>query len=56
MTTNQTIKIDREIREFLRECMSGQCLGIAAWAARILKAGAMTMTDLERCLNLGFEF
>jgi hypothetical protein len=52
----QTIRLDADLRAFLREVCSGQCLALAAWATRILRAGSMTMADLERCLNLGFEF
>jgi hypothetical protein len=58
MTTNANdkIRLDADLRAFLRECMNGQCLAIAAWATKILRAGEMTMADLERCLNLGFQF
>ncbi len=55
-TDATTIRLDRDLRMFLREVMSGQSLSLAAWAARICRAGQMTMADLERCLNLGFEF
>ncbi len=57
--TNQPdtyIDLDRDLRAFLRECVGGQCLAIAAWAKRLLDADRMTEKDLERCLNLGFEF
>jgi hypothetical protein len=54
-TMATTIKTDKQITRFLRTCTAGQCLGIAAWAATILKTGQMTMRDLERCFNLGFE-
>lgn len=56
MTTNANdkIRLDADLRAFLRECRKGQCLAIAAWATKILRAGEMTMADLERCLNLGF--
>jgi len=53
---DQMIALDPDLRAFLNECFSCQSLGIAAWAARILRARKMTMKDLERCLNLGFEF
>ncbi|NLE59327.1 MAG: hypothetical protein GX616_13280 [Planctomycetes bacterium] len=58
MTTNANdkIRLDADLRAFLRECRKGQCLAIAAWATKVLRAGEMTMADLERCLNLGFEF
>ena len=52
----QAIRLDADLRAFLRECASCQSLAISGWARRILKAGAMTTKDLERCLNLGFEF
>lgn len=52
----QPITLDGELRKFLREVCSGQCLALAAWATKILRARQMTMADLERCLNLGFEF
>jgi hypothetical protein len=52
----QPIALDGELRRFLREVCSGQCLALAAWAAKILRARQMTMADLTRCLNLGFEF
>ncbi|HKQ48617.1 MAG TPA: hypothetical protein VJZ71_11150 [Phycisphaerae bacterium] len=59
-TTNandsKPIALDRDLRAFLRECLSCQSLAIGAWASRILRAGTMTLKDLERCLNLGFEF
>lgn len=51
---NDRIRLDADLRAFLRTCRAGQCLAIAAWAAKILRAGAMTGADLERCLNLGF--
>ena len=50
-----TIKLDRALRKFLRECMSCQSPAIAAWATRILKARQMTADDLKRCFVLGFE-
>ena len=50
------IALDPALREFLRACASCQSLAIGAWASRILKAGEMTQKDMERCLNLGFEF
>ena len=61
MATNKTtdpaeVRLDAGLRAFLRKARAGQCLAIAAWAAQILRAGRMTMADLERCLNLGFEF
>ena len=60
-TTNERddakpIALDPDLRAFLRECLSCQSLAIGAWASRILRAGEMTLKDLERCLNLGFEF
>ncbi len=54
--TTETVKLDDDLRAFLRECAGCQCLSIAAWAARILRADQMSMADLERCLTLGFEF
>ena len=62
MTTNHdghadtTLRLDANLRAFLRACAACQSLAISGWARRILKAGAMTTKDLERCLNLGFEF
>lgn len=58
MTTdaNDKIRLDADLRAFLRECRKGQSLALATWATKILRAGQMTMTDLERCLNLGFDF
>lgn len=53
---SKPITLDPDLRAFLRDCLSCQSLAIAAWASRILKAGEMTLKDLERCLNLGFEF
>lgn len=50
------IKLDADLRKFLRDVRAGQCLALAAWAAKILRAREMEMHDLERCLNLGFEF
>ena len=58
-TTNDRdgeIKFDTNLRAFLREVRACQCLALAAWAAKVLRAGKMQMNDLERCLNLGFEF
>ncbi len=52
---NEIIGLDRDLRAFLKEVRAGQCLALAAWAAKLLRAGAMTMADLERCFNLGFE-
>lgn len=53
---SKPIMLDTDLRAFLRDCLSCQSPAIAAWARRILKAGEMTPRDLERCLNLGFEF
>ena len=54
---SRPITLDHDLRDFLRgECLTCQSLAIAAWASRILRAKTMTMQDLERCLNLGFEF
>jgi len=50
------IQLDADLRAFLEEVMSCQSLGLAAWATRIVRRGTMTMSDLERCLVLGFEF
>ena len=50
------IALDADLKAFLRETTNGQCLALAAWATQILRAGWMTPVDLERCLNLGFEF
>lgn len=59
-TTNnerdEKVALDADLRAFLKECFSCQSLAISAWAARILRAGEMTVKNLERCLNLGFEF
>ncbi|OQZ06073.1 MAG: hypothetical protein B6D36_06850 [Planctomycetes bacterium UTPLA1] len=52
---DEKVALDPDLRAFLKECFSCQSLAISAWAARILRAGAITMKDLERCLNLGFE-
>lgn len=53
----QPIALDADLRAFLRdECVGCQSLAIAAWATHLLRAGEMTVRDLERCLNLGFEF
>jgi hypothetical protein len=51
----QPIALDGDLRKFLREVRSGQCLALAAWATKILRARRMTMADLTRCVNLGFE-
>ncbi|TWT44996.1 hypothetical protein RAS1_14160 [Phycisphaerae bacterium RAS1] len=51
-----TMRLDNDLRKFLRECARCQCLGIAAWASRILRAREMAVADMERCLKLGFEF
>ena len=48
------IRLDAELRGFMRECMSCQSLGIAAWATRIMRREWLTMQDLERALGLGF--
>ncbi len=53
---SKAIRLDADLRAFLREVASGQCLALAAWAAKLLRAQQMKMADLERCLNLGFEF
>ncbi|MGD8453644.1 MAG: hypothetical protein PVJ57_17665 [Phycisphaerae bacterium] len=53
--TNE-IRLDAALKRFLRETASCQSPSLAAWATQILRAGRMTMSDLERCLNLGFEF
>ncbi len=53
---SKPITLDRDLRAFLKECLSCQSPAIGVWASRILKAGEMTLNDLERCLNLGFEF
>jgi len=50
------IKLDRDLRRFLRQVRSGQSLWLGAWASRVLDAGEMMMADLEKCLNLGFDF
>jgi hypothetical protein len=39
----QLIRLDADLRAFLREVCSGQCLALAAWASRLLRAGCMTM-------------
>ena len=48
------VRLDPELRGFMRECMSCQSPGIAAWATRIMRQGWLTMQDLERALALGF--
>lgn len=54
---NDTIlQLDKDLRAFLRECAGCQSLAISNWARRLLKAREMTLSDMERCLNLGFEF
>lgn len=53
---DEKVVLDPDVRAFLKECMSCQSLAIGAWATRLLRAGTMTLKDLERCLNLGFEF
>jgi hypothetical protein len=57
MTTNanHAIRLDPDLRAFLKGVRTCQCLALAAWAAKILRANLMTMSDLERCFNLGFE-
>ena len=55
-TTPTEIRLDADLRAFLLDAMSCQSPGIAAWATKIMRAGRMTMADLERCLILGFEF
>lgn len=52
----EKVALDADLRGFLKDCLSCQSPAISAWAARILKAKAMTTQDLKRCLNLGFEF
>ena len=54
--TNATIKLDADLTAFLRTVMAGQCLALAAWASQLVRRGEMTTADLERCMNLGFEF
>lgn len=56
MQDSKPIRLDTDLRSFLREVASGQCLALAAWASKLLRADQMMMADLERCLNLGFEF
>lgn len=53
-----TIPLDKDLRTFLRKDVLADCQSpaIAGWACRILRAKRMTMADLERCLNLGFEY
>ena len=51
----QTIKLDRDLRAFLRDCMNCQSPALAAWATRIMRANKMTVSDLARAINLGFE-
>jgi hypothetical protein len=53
-TTSQ-IDLDNELQEFLAEVGAGQSLALAAWAARILERGSLTMRELERCFALGFQ-
>ena len=59
MTTNAnnttTIRIDGELSRFLRRVRAGQCLGLAAWAAKLLRRGEISEPDLTRCFTLGFE-
>ena len=54
IATNQ-VALDDELHAFLLEVRSGQSLALAAWAARVLKRGTLTMQELERCFALGFE-
>jgi hypothetical protein len=53
-TTETRVTLDRDLRDFLKEVRRGECLALAAWAAKILRAGQMGTTDLERCFGLGF--
>jgi hypothetical protein len=53
--TIDRIDLDNELREFLAEVRAGQALSLAAWAAKILRRGSLTMRELERCFALGFE-
>jgi hypothetical protein len=52
---HETIRLDPDLRAFLKDVRACQCLALAAWAAKILRANAMTMSDLERCFVLGFQ-
>ena len=49
------IDLDDQLHEFLLAVQVGQSLTLAAWAARILKRGVLTMRELKRCFALGFE-
>ena len=55
VTNDEMTPLTSELRTFLNRVRAGQCLALAAWAAGILRADAITMTDLARCINLGFE-
>lgn len=54
--TTETTPLDADLRSFLKEVRACQCLALAAWAAKILRAGRMSVKDLERCFRLGFDF
>jgi len=49
-----TIKLDRALRSFLRKVRDGQSLSLGAWAAQVLRNGFLTDADLTRCFRLGF--
>ncbi len=51
----QTYKLDKEIRAFLRKVKRGQSLNLAVWATKVLEARKMTFKDLEKMYNLGFD-
>ena len=53
--TTDRIDLDDQLHEFLLDVRTGQSLALAAWASRVLKRGALTMRELERCFALGFE-
>lgn len=49
------MKLNDEIKGFLKTVKVGQSINHAAWAARILNAGQITVDELARLGTLGFE-
>jgi len=53
----EQVKQDRAIRNFLRKVKNGQSINLMAWACEVLdrKTKMMSLKEIEKCFNLGFE-
>ena len=49
------MKLDDDIKGFLKTVKAGQSINLAAWASRILTSGQITVDELARLVTLGFE-